>query len=148
MIQKAESVAPTATIRDENHRVLTENRFQPQMSTPTKVDSRKKAKMPSAASGAPKMSPTKREYAAQLVPNWNSSTIPVATPTAKVRANTLIQKRAMRLKISSPVFLYRLMKWNISQAIPMVSGGKMKWKPTVTANWILAKSTGSKDHLL
>jgi hypothetical protein len=29
-----------------------------------------------------------------LVPNWNSITMPVATPMAKVTANRLVQKRA------------------------------------------------------
>ena len=46
----------------------------------------------SAASGAPKMLPTKREYSAQLVPKANSIVIPVATPMAKVAVNSLIQK--------------------------------------------------------
>ena len=47
--------------------------------------------MPSAARADPKTSPTKREYVAQLVPNSNSMTMPVATPTAKLRAKTLVQ---------------------------------------------------------
>ena len=69
MIQKAESVAPRATIKEANRSVRAESRFHPKRSTPTNVDSRKNAKIPSAASGAPKMSPTKREYCAQFVPN-------------------------------------------------------------------------------
>ena len=36
-------------------------RPQPKIQSPMKVDSRKKASSPSMASGAPKMSPTKRE---------------------------------------------------------------------------------------
>ena len=51
--------------------------------------------MPSAASALPKTSPTKREYVAQLVPNSNSITMPVATPMANVSANTLVQNRAI-----------------------------------------------------
>ncbi|OPZ80273.1 MAG: hypothetical protein BWY76_03404 [bacterium ADurb.Bin429] len=65
------------------------------------MDSRKKVKITSAASGAPKISPTKREYAAQFVPNWNSSAMPPATPTAKVRAKMRIQSRAARFTTSS-----------------------------------------------
>jgi hypothetical protein len=42
----------------------------------------KKASRASIASGAPKMLPTKTEYADQFSPNWNSRTIPVTTPTA------------------------------------------------------------------
>ena len=69
-----------------------ETRSRPNRKTPRKVDSRKKASRPSAASGAPKMSPTNREYSAQLVPNWNSMMMPVATPMAKVVVKSLIQK--------------------------------------------------------
>jgi hypothetical protein len=50
--------------------------------------------MPSAASALPNTSPTNRESVAQLVPNSNSITMPVATPMAKVSANTLVQNRA------------------------------------------------------
>ena len=43
------------------------------------------------ASGAPKMSPTKREYSDQFMPNWNSWTMPVTTPMAKLMRNSLPQ---------------------------------------------------------
>ena len=39
---------------------------QPKIHRPRKVDSRKNASSPSMASGAPKMSPTKREYVAPV----------------------------------------------------------------------------------
>jgi hypothetical protein len=39
------------------------------------------------ASRAPGTSPTKREYADQFMPNWNSCTMPVTTPTAKLIRN-------------------------------------------------------------
>ena len=68
---------------------------QPNNNTARKPDSRKKAKMPSAASALPNTSPTKREYVAQFVPNSNSITMPVATPMAKVSANTFVQNRAI-----------------------------------------------------
>ena len=55
----------------------------------------KNAKMPSAASALPNTSPTKREYVAQLVPNSNSITMPVATPMAKVSAKIFVQNRAI-----------------------------------------------------
>ena len=60
-----------------------------------KTGLRKNAKMPSAASALPNTSPTNREYAAQFVPNSNSITMPVATPMAKVSANTRVQNRAI-----------------------------------------------------
>lgn len=59
-------------------------RPQPKIHTPRKVDSTKKASRPSIASGAPNTSPTKREYSLQAMPNWNSCTSPVATPTMKL----------------------------------------------------------------
>jgi len=60
------------------------------------VDSRKNATRASIASGAPKMSPMKREYSDQFMPNWNSWTIPVTTPIAKLMTNSLPQNFAMR----------------------------------------------------
>ncbi len=48
------------------------------------------------ASGAPKMSPTKREYADQFMPNWNSCTMPVATPMAKLMRNSFPQNFVIR----------------------------------------------------
>ena len=46
----------------------------------------------SSASGTPKMLPTKREYSLQFMPNWNSCTIPVTTPTAKLMRNRCPKK--------------------------------------------------------
>jgi hypothetical protein len=60
------------------------------------VDSRKKAASPSMASGAPETSPTWRESSLQFMPNWNSCTIPVTTPTAKLISISLPQNRAIR----------------------------------------------------
>ena len=59
----------SATIQAANSSVRFETRPHPNSSTPTNVDSRKNAKIPSAARGAPKMSPTNREYSDQFVPN-------------------------------------------------------------------------------
>ncbi len=61
MIQKPERCEPNQTITAANHRVVEEILFLPKRRRPRNPDSRKKAKTPSAASGAPKMSPTKRE---------------------------------------------------------------------------------------
>ena len=68
---------------------------QPNTSTARKPDSRKNAKMPSAASAEPNTSPTYREYVAQFVPNWNSITMPVATPIAKLTAKIFVQNFAI-----------------------------------------------------
>src|ERR1039457_2389479 len=61
-----------------------ESRFHPKIHRPMKVDSMKKASSASMASGAPNTLPTNSEYADQFMPNWNSCTIPVTTPTAKL----------------------------------------------------------------
>ena len=60
----------------------------PKIHKPMNVDSRKNAARPSIASGAPKMSPTKREYCDQFMPNWNSWMSPVTTPTANEIRNS------------------------------------------------------------
>src|SRR5437867_9390831 len=93
-IQTEENTAPNATIQLAKKCVFAETLSQPNTSTARKPDSRKNAKMPSAASAAPKMSPTYREYVAQFVPNWNSIVMPVATPTAKLRAKIFVQNFA------------------------------------------------------
>ena len=80
-----------------------ESLSQPKIHMPRKVDSRKKASSASIASGAPKMSPTKREYSDQFMPNWNSWTIPVTTPIAKLMMKSLPQNFVMRRQVSSPV---------------------------------------------
>jgi hypothetical protein len=64
------------------------NRSQPKIHSPRNVDSMKKASNASMASGAPKTSPTNVEYSLQFIPNWNSCTMPVTTPMAKLIRNS------------------------------------------------------------
>ena len=91
------------------------------------VDSKKKAIRPSNASGAPKMSPTKREYSLQFMPNWNSCTMPVATPIAKLIRNSLPKNLVSRYHAVLPVMNHTVCMTAINGAKPMVSGTKMKW---------------------
>src|SRR5690606_1001185 len=89
MMKYAEAFTANATIQMHvrcTHRL---SRPQPKTHSPMKVDSKKKATRPSNASGAPKMSPTNREYSLQFMPNWNSCTTPVATPSAKLIKKSL-----------------------------------------------------------
>ena len=72
------------------------SRPQPKIQRPRKVDSTKKASRPSIASGAPKTSPTNREYWLHAMPNWNSCTMPVATPMMKLTRKSLPQNLVMR----------------------------------------------------
>ena len=60
-IHQAEMVAPRPVSQVEARWKPGETFFQPKNITATKVDSMKKATMPSMASGAPKMSPTSHE---------------------------------------------------------------------------------------
>ncbi len=76
---------------------------QPKIHSPRNVDSTKKAASASMASGAPKTSPTKREYSLQFIPNWNSCTMPVATPIAKLISRSLPKNFVRRSQRSSPV---------------------------------------------
>ena len=55
------------------------------------------------ASGAPKTSPTKRLYSLQAMPNWNSCTMPVATPMMKLIRKSLPQNLVIRRYSGLPV---------------------------------------------
>ena len=57
----AENSVPTCTAHIEAACTLRGSRSQPKIHRPRNVDSRKNARSPSIASGAPKTSPTKRE---------------------------------------------------------------------------------------
>jgi hypothetical protein len=92
-----------------------------------KVDSKKNAARPSMASGAPKTSPTKREYSLQFIPNWNSCTIPVATPIAKLIRNSFPKNFVSRYQATLSVTTQTVCITAISGARPIVSGTKMKW---------------------
>ena len=59
------------------------------------TDSAKKANVPSIASVCPITPPAKLENEAQLVPNWNSSGMPVTTPTAKLMSRTVPKNRSI-----------------------------------------------------
>ena len=82
MMNTADRQLPSATAQAEARCTPRGSTFQPNTHTPRKVDSRKNAARPSIASGAPKTSPTNLEYSDQSIPNWNSCTSPVTTPTA------------------------------------------------------------------
>ncbi len=93
---------------------------------PMKVDSRKNASSASIASGAPKTSPTKREYSDQFMPNWNSCTMPVATPIAKLIRKSLPQNLVIRFQVSSFVATHRVCMMATRTDRPSVRGTKKK----------------------
>ena len=110
------------------------SRVHPNIHKPRKVDSKKKATSPSRARGAPNTSPTKREYSLQFIPNWNSCTIPVATPRAKLMRNSLPKKRVSRYQELLPVTTHAVCMMARSGASPMVNGTKTKWYTVVMPN--------------
>jgi len=71
--------------------------------------------------------PTNREYSLQFIPNWNSWTIPVATPIAKLIRNSFPKNFVRRSQRSSPVRYQIVCMMAISGERPIVSGTKMKW---------------------
>ena len=91
-IQKADRLLPSATSQMQAQCAFSESLSQPNIQMPRKVDSRKNAVRASSASGAPKMSPMKREYSDQFIPNWNSCTRPVTTPIAKLMRKSVPKK--------------------------------------------------------
>src|SRR5437667_3202168 len=68
-IQIDEKIAPSATMQVAKKCIFGGTLSQPNTSTARNPDSRKNAKMPSAANAEPNTSPTYREYVAQFVPN-------------------------------------------------------------------------------
>jgi hypothetical protein len=63
---------------------------------PRNVDSRKNAARLSIASGAPKTSPANLEYADQFIPDPNSWTSRVTTPSAMLTSSRAPKKRVSR----------------------------------------------------
>src|SRR5439155_15117308 len=122
-IQIVENSAPSATMHDEKKCIRGDTLSQPNTSTARKPDSRKNAKIPSAASAEPNTSPTYREYVAQFVPNSNSITMPVATPMAKLSAKSFVQNFAASSYRRSPVLRYCASNDTNSPPKPMVIGG-------------------------
>ena len=127
MMKNAEALTPNATIQMQARWTSRGSRLQPKIHSPRNVDSKKNATRPSNASGAPKMSPTKREYSLQFIPNWNSCTIPVATPIAKLIRNSFPKNFVSRYHPVFPVTTQAVCIAAMSGARPIVSGTKMKW---------------------
>ena len=92
----ADSIEPIDTAQMVARWIRGGSRFQPNSHRPRKVDSRKNAASPSIASGAPNTPPTNREYVDQFIPNSNSCTSPVTTPTATLISSSVPKKRVIR----------------------------------------------------
>jgi hypothetical protein len=127
IMKNADKFTAIATIQMQARCSRRGNRFHPKIHRPMNVDSKKNATKPSMASGAPNTSPTKREYSLQFMPNWNSCTIPVATPRAKLIKNSFPKKRVSRYQTLSPVITHAVCIAAMIGARPMVSGTNRKW---------------------
>ncbi len=127
MMKNADMLTAMATIQMHARCTTLGSRVQPKIHRPMNVDSKKNAARPSIASGAPKTSPTNREYSLQFIPNWNSWTMPVATPRAKLIRNSLPKNFVSRYQAGLSVITHTVCMTAISGASPMVSGTKMKW---------------------
>src|SRR6478609_10483888 len=107
------------------------------------VASRKKVSNASMASGAPKTSPTNLEYSLQFIPNSNSRTMPVTTPTAKQIRNGLLQNLTIFRYFGFPVRYQAVCISARKSAIPMDTGTKKKWYTVVAPNCRRANSRPS-----
>ena len=127
MMNAAESTVPSATSQMVARWTPFGRRPQPKIHRPRKVDSRKNAASPSIASGAPNTSPTKREYDDHAMPNWNSCTSPVTTPTATLISSSVPKKRVRRRYSSSPLRCQAVCRMATRKASPIVTGTNRKW---------------------
>jgi hypothetical protein len=126
MMKYADRLTPIAAIQMAARWIALGNRPHPKIQRPRKVDSRKKATRPSRASGAPKTSPTNREYSDQFIPNWNSCTMPVTMPSAKLMRKSLPKNLVARYQPVLPVATHIVCMIATIGARPIVSGTKMK----------------------
>ncbi len=127
MMNAADRVAPRATAQTVRRWTRAGSTPQPNHHRPRKVDSRKKAARPSIASGAPKTSPTKREYSDQFIPNSNSWTSPVTTPMAMLMTRMVPKNRVSRRRSWLPERCHQVCRAATSQLRPIVIGTKRKW---------------------
>ena len=94
MIQSADSEAPVATITVANRWMPGATRRQPNIMMPIKPASSMNAIAASNPRMLPMKSPVTTANSDQLVPNWNSSGMPLTTPMPKFSSSSLLQNRA------------------------------------------------------
>ena len=87
------------------------------------------------------MSPTSREYADQFIPNSNSWTRPVTTPTATLMTSRVPKNRVRRRYPGSLLRCQLVCSRAVRKASPIVTGTKKKWLIDVSANCQRARSS-------
>ena len=127
MMNSADRHAPSGIIQAVNRCTRFGRASQPNHHTPRNTASRKNAARPSMASGAPKTSPTNREYTDQSRPNWNSWTRPVTTPTLMLISRSLPKNLVSRRMSGSPDRYQRVCSTATRIDRPIVIGTKKKW---------------------
>src|SRR5664280_2465062 len=142
----ADRFTPIAASQIVARWVRRDNLAHPKIHNPRNVDSRKNATNASIANGAPNTSPTNREYSLQFIPNWNSCTIPVTIPIAKLISNNLPKNFVNRSQCSLPVRYQAVCMMATNGAKPIVSGTKMKWYTVVMPNCHLDRSSTFTDY--
>ena len=75
------------------------------------------------------------------MPNWNSCTMPVTTPTAKLIRKSLPKNFVSRSQTGSFLISQVVCRHATSSDNPIVSGTKMKWYTVVMANCHLDRSS-------
>ena len=82
------------------------------------------------------------------MPNWNSCTMPVTTPMAKLIRKILPKKRVRCSHFRLPVRNHAVWKIETVSAMPSVSGTKRKWYSVVRPNCQRASSRGSSRSMM
>lgn len=75
------------------------------------------------------------------MPNWNSWTMPVTTPTASEISISLPQNLVIRSHVSSPLRCQRVWQYATHAVRPIDIGTMMKWKRVVIPNCSRASSS-------
>ena len=122
----ADSMLPAATSQMHARCTRRDSLSHPKTHRPRNVDSRKNAASPSIASGGPKTLPTSREYAPQFIPNSNSCTSPVTTPTATLISSSVPKNRVSRSRSGFLLRYHQVCSSAVRSASPIVTGTKKK----------------------
>ena len=126
-MNSADSVEPSATIQMHARCTRLGSRFQPNSHSPRNVDSKKNAARLSIANGPPNTSPTYFEYVDQFIPNSNSCTRPVTTPTATLIVNSTPKNRVSRRYSGCWLRYHAVCSSATRNASPIVTGTNRKW---------------------
>lgn len=81
------------------------------------------------------------------MPNWNSCTMPVTMPIAKLMRKIFPKNRVRWSHFTSAVRNHMVWKIATNSDMPSVRGTKMKWYSVVSPNCHRASSSGSRKSM-